>query len=97
MPVTHVTPVGGNVFADLGFPPAEAESMKICSRLMMAAQDVVDSRELSVPDAAKLFGVTQAVARNLVQGKIREFTMDQLVTMLTHAGMHVEVSVRAAA
>ena len=97
MLVTHVTPVGGNVFADLGFPPAEAETMKICSRLMMAAQDVVDSRKLSVAEAAKLFGVTQAIVKKLVRGKIREFTMDQLVKMLTHAGMHVEVSIRAAA
>ena len=97
MPITHVTPVGGNVFADLGFPPAEAESMKICSRLMVAAQDVIESRELSVAEAAKLFGVTQAVVKKLVRGKIREFTMDALVKMLTHAGMHVEVTVRAAA
>lgn len=25
---THITPVGGNVFADLGFEPAEAAALK---------------------------------------------------------------------
>ncbi|NDV52262.1 hypothetical protein [Salipiger sp. PrR003] len=26
--IEHVTPSGGNVFADLGFPPAEAKALK---------------------------------------------------------------------
>ncbi len=25
--IGHITPVGGNVFSDLGFPPAEAEAL----------------------------------------------------------------------
>jgi predicted XRE-type DNA-binding protein len=97
MPITHVTPVGGNVFADLGFPKDEAETLKICSTLMMSIQDVIDDRELSVREASKLFGVTQTRIRMLLRGNIGEFTIDALVRMLTHAGMHVDVSVKAAA
>lgn len=26
--ITHITPVGGNIFLDLGFPPEEAEQLK---------------------------------------------------------------------
>jgi len=26
--IKHITPVGGNVFADLGFPPEEAAALK---------------------------------------------------------------------
>lgn len=26
--ITHITPVGGNIFLDLGFPPEEAERLK---------------------------------------------------------------------
>lgn len=97
MPITHVTPVGGNVFADLGFPKEEAENLKICSSLMIAIHDVIETRALSVAEAARLFGVTQPRIRKLVQGKIGEFTIDALVKMLTHAGMHVDVNVRSAA
>jgi predicted XRE-type DNA-binding protein len=97
MPITHVTPVGGNVFADIGFPPAEAESLKICSGLMMAVQDVIDGRSFSVAEAAKHFGVSQAIIKKLIRGHIDQFNIDLLVKMLAHAGMHVEVSVRAVA
>lgn len=32
----HVTPVGGNVFVDLGFEPAEAEAMKAQSQRVIS-------------------------------------------------------------
>jgi len=97
MPVTHVTPAGGNVFADLGFSKEEAEALKISSSLMSTIQDVIEERGLSVPEAAKHFGVPQARIRGLLRGSIGEFSIDALVKMLTHAGMQVEVSVKAAA
>jgi predicted XRE-type DNA-binding protein len=97
MTVTHETPAGGNVFADLGFSKGEAETLKICSSLMMTIQDVVEARQLSTAQAAKLFGVTQARIRQVLRGRIGEFTIDALVRMLTHAGLQVEVSVKTAA
>ena len=33
----HVTPVGGNVFADLGFPPDEAARLLAESKVRIAA------------------------------------------------------------
>lgn len=33
---THITPVGGNVFADLGFAPEEAAALKAESRRVIA-------------------------------------------------------------
>jgi len=48
MPVTHVTPVGGNVFADLGFARDEAETLNICSTLMISIRGIIENRELSV-------------------------------------------------
>ena len=97
MPIAHVTPAGGNVFADLGFSKEEAETLKICSSLMMSIQDVIDERELSPAESAKLFGVKQAQIRKLLHGSIGELTIDALVRMLTHAGMQVEIRVKAAA
>lgn len=33
---THTTPVGGNVFADLGFEPEEATTLKVESQRIIA-------------------------------------------------------------
>lgn len=39
---THVTPAGGNVFADLGFPPEEAAELKARSDALLRAQAAAD-------------------------------------------------------
>lgn len=97
MAITHVTPSGGNVFADLGFSPDEAENLKVRSCLMIAIGKVIESRKLRQVDAAALFGVSQPRISDLVRGKIDAFTIDSLVNMLAHAGIPVEVSVPAVA
>lgn len=97
MDVTHVTPADGNVFADLGFPEPEAESLKIRSTLMMAVHRTVDERGLTKKDAARLFGVPQTRVTALRRGAVGAFTINELVGMLAHARIHVEVSVRTAA
>src|SRR5690349_10473784 len=75
---THVTPVGGNVFEDLGFPPAEARNLLMRSQLMTAVMDVIERRRLTQSEAAKVFGVTQPRISDLVRGKIDRFTLDAL-------------------
>jgi predicted XRE-type DNA-binding protein len=87
----HVTPAGGNVFADLGFPPEEAENLKIRSRLMGALCDLIAERGLTQAAAGRLFGVAQPRVSDLVRGKIELFTIDALVNMLARAGVTVRV------
>ena len=43
--ITHVTPVGGNIFADLGFEPDEAARL-------LAETDAIISEKLSVKNSA---------------------------------------------
>jgi predicted XRE-type DNA-binding protein len=88
---THVTPVGGNVFRDLGFPPAEAENLKIRSDLMSALQLLVSERGLTQVQAAKFFGVSQPRISDLKRDKIDRFTIDTLVNMLASAGVSVRL------
>lgn len=95
MAIEHVTEAGGNVFADLGFTPEEAENLKVRSTLMMEIQKVIESRGLRQVEAAELFGVTQPRISELVRGKIDQFSIDSLVNMLAHAGFQVEVRVPA--
>jgi predicted XRE-type DNA-binding protein len=97
MGVTHVTPAGGNVFADLGFAEPEAESLKIRSTLMIAIHRTIDERGLTKKDAARLFGVAQPRITALQRGTVGSFTIDEIVGMLAHAHIQVDVSVRTAA
>lgn len=96
-PRTRITPSSGNVFLDLGFSPEEAEHLKLRAQLMGAVRDVIRRRKLTQAQAAVLFGVTQPRISDLVRGKIDLFSMDMLVTMLAHAGLHVELTIKAAA
>lgn len=87
---THVTPSGGNVFADLGFPAAEAANLKMRSQLMIELCDMVAGK--TQVDAAALLGVSQPRVSDLVRGKIGLFTIDALVNMLAHGGVRLRVS-----
>ena len=83
----------GNVFADVGFGPEEAEHLRIRSDLIIAVRKVIASRRLTQAQAAKLFGVTQPRISNLVRGRIDLFSIDTLVDMLAAAGVGVRLSV----
>ena len=86
-----MTPTDGNVFSDLGFPPAEAANLLLRSQLMTALMRIMQRRRLTQAGAAKLFGVSQPRISNLNRGKIDHFTVDALVNMLTRAGVKVRL------
>ena len=92
---TKVTRGSGNVFADIGFGPGEAENLLLRAELMSRISDM--ARGVSQRQAARKFGVTQPRLNDLVRGKIDKFSLDALVNMLAHAGMRVELKVRKAA
>jgi len=76
-----------------GFDPAEAENLRIRSRIMIALTRYVQDRKLTQLGAAKLMGVSQPRISDLVRGKIGLFTIDTLVNMATAAGLRVEFAV----
>lgn len=90
---THVTEADGNVFADIGFPPEEAENLLIRSRLMTEIMLVIE--KMTQVRAAALLGVSQPRVSDLKRGKIGLFTIDALVNMLAHAGVRTRVTVAA--
>jgi predicted XRE-type DNA-binding protein len=90
-----ITRGSGNVFVDVGFPPAEAENLQLRAQLMSQVRGAV--RGVSQREAAKRFGVTQPRLNDLLRGKIDKFSLDALVNMLAHAGMRVEMKVKKAA
>jgi predicted XRE-type DNA-binding protein len=84
----------GNVFRDLGFPPQEAEHLKLRAELMVRLARVIHDRGLTQAKAAALFRVSQPRVSDLVRGKIERFSIDTLVAMLGHAGARVSLLVR---
>lgn len=89
--MSHVTPANGNIFADMGFPPGEAENLKIRAQLMSELLELIT--DVTQAEAGRLLGVTQPRVSDLKRGKIGLFTVDALVNMLGHAGIRVRVSI----
>ncbi|PKY09942.1 XRE family transcriptional regulator [Acidithiobacillus marinus] len=102
----HITPVGGNVFADLGFAPEEAatlkaESQRIISEklsikysLMTDLAEWIAEKNLKQADAAEILGVTRPRVSDVIHKKAIKFTIDALVDMLARTGKHVQLTVR---
>ena len=86
-----------NVFRDLGFNPEEAANLKVRARLMVEVEKYIRARHLTQKEAAARLGVTQPRISDLMRGKIGLFSVDMLITMLTHAGLMVDVRARRSA
>jgi predicted XRE-type DNA-binding protein len=86
-----------DVFADLGFTPAEAENLRIRSAMMRALIDFVRKNKLTQVRAARLLGVSQPRISDLMRGKINLFSIDNLVNLLAAGGLRVELKVKKVA
>lgn len=93
---TKVQRSSGNVFRDVGFPPEEAQNLRLRSELMVQVRRMLEGRKLTQAAGAQLFGVTQPRISDLVRGRIELFSIDGLVNMLAHAGVHVTLTVKRA-
>ena len=94
MAVRKIRRSAGNVFRDLGFPAEEAENLRLRSELMARLARVIQERELTQAEAARILGVTQPRVSDLVRGKIDLFSIDTLVNMLAKAGLQITFTAR---
>ena len=78
-------------------PPGVAENLRMRSHAMIALGDIIEERQLTQAQAAKLLGVSQPRISALVNGHIEKFSIDALVEMLSRAGYTVRLSIQAAA
>ena len=91
---TTITKGSGNVFADLGFSPAEARNLRMRSEMMTALRKFIQKEGLTQASAAKRLKVSQPRISDLARGKISRFSLDTLVNMLTDAGMLVDFRIK---
>lgn len=84
----------GNVFADLGFAPAEAAELSVKSALIGAIGDTIRERGLTQAQAASLCGTDQPTLSKVLRGRMESVTIDRLAKWLNALGRTVEIRVR---
>lgn len=84
----------GNVFADMGFSPAEVEELTIKSALVGAVDATIKERKLTQKAAAALCGTDQPTLSKVLRGRTESVTIDRLTVWLTALGRTVEIRVR---
>jgi predicted XRE-type DNA-binding protein len=85
----------GNIFADLGFSPAESANLSMRSSCMIAIKDWFEASGLTQAVAAKQLGVSQPRFNAMLKGAINQFSLDALVNMATNAGLSAKLSLKA--
>ena len=103
----HITPADGNLFADLGFSPEQAEallkqadariakSQKLKKEAAMAIAQWIQSEKLTQFAASEILDVSRPRVSDLVNEKLGRFSLDMLVAMLLRTGKTVELVVHS--
>jgi predicted XRE-type DNA-binding protein len=84
----------GNVFADLGFSPAEAAELSVKSTLIREIDETIQRRKLTQQAAAKLCATDQPTLSKVLRGRMESITIDRLASWLVALGRTVEIRVR---
>ena len=100
----HITQAGGNVFADLGFEPAEttalyeqsqkaiAKKLAIKAQLMDTLATWMVAEKLTQAKAATVLGISRPRVSDVIRHKNSNFTVDALIDMVVRTGQRVEIS-----
>ena len=73
----------GNVFADLGL--VDASEMLIKSELAFEMQQFISARNLTQQGASELFGVSRERLSDILRGKFRDISQQELTEYLNRA------------
>jgi predicted XRE-type DNA-binding protein len=84
----------GNIFADMGFNPAESEELSAKSALIEAIADTIARRALTQANAASLCHTDQPTLSKVLRGRMESITLDRLASWLTALGRTVEIRVK---
>lgn len=73
---------------------AELESLRIRTELMLSLRQYIQRNEWTVEEAAKAFRQSSPRMQNLINGEISRFSVEDLIHLLTKAGLSIDISVR---
>jgi predicted XRE-type DNA-binding protein len=83
----------GNVFADLGL--ADAEELLLKAKLVFEISQLIEKKGLTQAEVAKRTALDQPKVSRLLNGHLRGFSADRLITILNRLGHSVEVRISA--
>lgn len=86
-----ITKSSGNVFSDLGFEDAEERLAK--ARLASRINDIIEDRNLTQTEAAKILGINQPKVSALMHGQLSGFSMERLIGFLNKLDQDVQIVV----
>ena len=97
--MTELDAVAGsdNVFRDLGFPEAEAQTMLLRTDLAIHIRKAIEKIGITQAAAAKRAGITQPRMNDLVKGRAEKFTLDALVKVASRFGYSVQLKLKKVA
>jgi len=90
-----ITESSGNVFADLGFEPAEALILQMRAKLMSDLREYLQSSGLTQPAAAKRLKIARSRVSDLMSGRWEEFSLEMLITLAARVGCKVTLELAA--
>lgn len=79
----------GNVFEDLNLP--HADELFIKAALGIEVFQIIEARKLTQVEAAKILGVKQPEISRLKNGKFNHYSVERLLTFLTHLNHDIEI------
>ena len=82
----------GNVFADLGYPEADAHLLK--AELVSRIDAIVRQRGTTQTEAGRLLGLSQPDVSRLLRGDFREYSLERLFRLLTALGRDIDIVIR---
>jgi predicted XRE-type DNA-binding protein len=88
-----VTAGSGNVFSDLGVRDPEEALTK--AQLASHIRQVIKRDRLTQAAAAKRMGIDQPKVSALLNGRLKNFSSERLMRLLTALGQDVEITVKA--
>ncbi len=103
--VTHVTPAGANIFAELGFGEDEAKELQAQAQAQIAAAHALKvqlmheltqwmtTHQFKQAEAARILGVSRPRVSDMVNLKTGKFTLDTLIEMVHLTGRRVQLDI----
>lgn len=85
----------GNVFADLGFDPAEAAILKMRADLLNDLRRHLNQSGLTQEQIAERFQLTPNRVAALLEGDWEKFSLEALITLASRAGLKVSLALAA--
>jgi predicted XRE-type DNA-binding protein len=86
----------GNIFADIGFAPAEAADLTAKATLIIAIKASILRRRITQAEAAALCGTDQPTLSKIFRGRMESVTIDRLASWLNALGQDVEITIKPA-